>query len=149
MLPISSAWPVDNAAGPPVQLPPRPLANRQILLVEDLPEPGRAAAAALQQAGADVVLEYHALAALALVLRSPQRFDAVVLDLQLSVLDTLETIRRLRTSGYGRPIVSVVCWDEALIARSLREAGCSAVLPRPLEAGQLVVTLSAGLDGAG
>lgn len=121
----------------------RPLADRRILLVEDLPEPTRDAARLLCAAGAQVVLEYHALAAVGLVQRSAPPFDAVVLDLQLSIFDTLEGVRRLRQIGFPQPIVGVIPPDQALVSQALQRAGCTVVLPRPLDAALLVTTLSA------
>ena len=133
-----------DASGQPLGLPsPKPLTGRRILLVEDLPEPTRAVARSLHEAGGEVVLECHAMAAVTLVQRAPKPFDALVLDLQLALFDTLQAVRQLRQRGYDRHIVGVIPVEEQLLGKLLHSAGCTAVLPRPVEPWQLVATLSA------
>lgn len=133
---------MNTAVSPLAEVPLPPLVHRRILLVEDLPEPTRAVAQALREAGAEVVLECHASAAVALIQRSPQPFDAVVLDLQWSPFETLDAVRRMRQSGYDRTILGVIPSDEPLMGKILHSAGCSVILPRPLEPGKLVTTLN-------
>jgi len=133
---------VDASGQPLGEVPAKPLAGRRILLVEDLPEPTRAAARSLHEAGAEVVLECHAMAAVALIQRGPKPFDALVLDLQLALFDTLEAVRQLRQRDYDRPIVGVIPVGEQLLGKLLHSAGCTAVLGRPVEPWQLVTTLS-------
>jgi CheY-like chemotaxis protein len=66
-----------------------------------------------------------------------------VLDLQLALFDTLQAVRQLRQRGYDRHIVGVIPVEEQLLGKLLHSAGCTAVLPRPVEPWQLVATLSA------
>lgn len=138
---LSPRTSVDSAGQPLGTNVSKPLAGRLILLVEDLPEPTRAAAQSLRAAGAEVVLEYHALAAVELVRRGGPPLDAVVLDLQLSVFDTLEAVRGMRQAGFDRQIVGVISADQVLTGHILQRAGCTFVLPRPLDAARLVTAL--------
>jgi CheY-like chemotaxis protein/HPt (histidine-containing phosphotransfer) domain-containing protein len=71
--------------------------------------------------------------------------DLVLMDLQMPVLDGVETTRRLRTAGYKGPVVACTAnvLPEALAA--VRAAGANRVLSKPIDRADLLDMLAEAL----
>ncbi len=98
----------------------------RILLVEDNPVNQRVAHLLLQKMGYAPEFATNGVEALAAVARQP--FDVILLDVQMPVMDGLETARRLR-AGYATPLRP---WIVAMTANAL--------------AGDREICLEAGMD---
>src|SRR5258708_5850167 len=92
----------------PISLASKPLSNCRILLVDDAPDPRRVNLRLLEEAGAQVTLECHALAGAHRVIANPDLFDALIMDLKLPRLDGEEAVGVVRSTGYSRPILALV-----------------------------------------
>jgi CheY-like chemotaxis protein len=99
----------------------------------------------LTKRGADVTLATNGEEALNLALH--KKFDIILMDIQMPVMDGYSATRKLRAAGYQNPII-------ALTANAMKddrdrciEAGCSEYLTKPLQAEKLVQLLVAYSKG--
>ena len=116
------------------------LAGTRILLVDDGPTNRKLIGLILRRAGADVVLAENG--EMAVELAGSQRFDLILMDMQMPVMDGYTATRKIRQSGLGVPII-------ALTAHAMRgdqgkclEAGCSGYLPKPISQDLLLAELA-------
>src|SRR4051794_22013846 len=68
----------------------RPLEDRHLLLVEELADRQQLSTQLLEDAGAEVTLERHALTGVIVAVSMPERFDALILDLKRPFLEIVE-----------------------------------------------------------
>ncbi|MBN1236943.1 MAG: response regulator [Gammaproteobacteria bacterium] len=143
-VPLRPAELTDTApAAPATQL--SELACR-VLVVDDRREMRHLAEHMLEDAGAEVELAADGRAALERVAEaedSGRRFDAILLDMQMPVLDGYRAATELRRRGFDRPII-------ALTANAMKEdeqrclaSGCDAYLAKPLNRAALIETVAA------
>ena len=122
------------------------LAGRHILLVEDNLLNQEVALHFLRQAGISVTVAEHGAAAIELL--EHERFDAVLMDCQMPVMDGYEATRRIRADGRFDQLPIIAMTANALVGdreRSL-EAGMNDHLTKPLNASTLRQTLTRWLD---
>ncbi len=120
----------------------------RILLAEDSPDNRRLVAHILRQAGAEVECVEDGKQALEKVLgpeagaqHIQQRFDVILMDLDMPLLDGVTATRRLREAGYRGPILALTAHVMAHeIERSL-SAGCDAHLSKPIDRRKLLAVL--------
>ncbi|HZF27770.1 MAG TPA: response regulator [Gammaproteobacteria bacterium] len=119
------------------QAPTRSLACR-VLVVDDREEIRRLARRMLEDAGANVEVAVDGRDALRQVAAAAAAFDAIILDMQMPVLDGYAAAAELRRRGYDRPIIALTASamkeDESLCLAS----GCDHYLSKPLERSTLV-----------
>lgn len=126
----------------PPALPPR-LAGLRVLVVEDNPVNQEVARQVLLHAGADVTLAADGRRALDLLARDPA-FDAVLMDLQMPVMNGLEATAAIRAMGLDTlPIVAMTANAMDQDRQRALDAGMDAHLPKPIDVDQLVATLLA------
>src|SRR5262249_43196211 len=120
----------------------RPL---HLLVAEDNSVNQRLMVALLSSLGHSVELAADGAEALAVLARGP--FDAVLMDVQMPVLDGLEATRRLRTreAGTGRrtPVFALPAHAMKGDRERCLAAGMDAYLPKPLDAQALTRVLAA------
>ena len=120
-----------------------PLSGARLLVVEDDAVNQELAAELLRAAGLDVTLAANGQQALDLLARTPQGFDAVLMDCQMPVMDGYETTRRIRRDPAWRELPVIALTASAM--RGDRErilaAGMSDHLPKPLNVDLLFETL--------
>ena len=105
----------------------------RVLLVEDCPDHQRRLMQILRSAGAEVTLECNGQAALDRLASSQSDengFDLIVTDLQMSVLDGIEMVRRLRKKDHTIPIVMCNAETERTVQQLALDAGCDSVLSK-------------------
>ena len=106
--------------------------------------------ALLGRAGYRVEMAEDGLVAVALAAASP--FDAILMDLQMPIMDGLEATRRIRASdGPNRatPILGVTAAVGPEFERQCHEAGMDAYLPKPVRRDALMEALQAALARSG
>ena len=106
------------------------LAGVKVLLVEDSFDNEMLIRAYLKGTGIKLEVAHNGVEAIGCA--SDQKFDVVLMDIQMPVMDGLEATRQLRNKNYDRPIVALSA--HALpeeVERSL-EAGCHAHLTKPI-----------------
>jgi PAS domain S-box-containing protein len=139
---VFGAWRVDAS-----QLPPSTdlMLRGVILLVEDNPDNQRLLAYHLRRAGATVNVVDDGKAALdAVEIAEP---DLVLMDMQMPGLDGYAATRALRKRGYRGPIIAVTA--HAVTDDGVRcvEAGCDAVLTKPVMRTTLLAACDRALRG--
>jgi signal transduction histidine kinase/CheY-like chemotaxis protein len=109
-------------------------ARKQILVVDDVAANRLVARAMLTGAGHHVVLVEDGAAALAAV--QAERFDMVLMDLQMPVMDGLEATRRIRALGPPRGSIPIVAVTASVLPEQVeacRAAGMNAHLAKPID----------------
>ncbi|SFM22131.1 PAS domain-containing protein [Rugamonas rubra] len=137
-----------RGAAPARQARPRaPLAGRlaglRVLLVEDNEINQEVAQCILRHAGASVETAVNGERAVALLCDQPQRCDAVLMDIQMPVMNGYEAAAAIRRMGLTQlPLIAMTAnvTDEDRAAASA--AGMDAHLPKPIDVEQLVATLA-------
>lgn len=106
----------------------------RVLLVEDSPVAVEVERRQLQRMGLEVEVAWNGLDALHRLDGDPD-FDAVVLDMNMPVLDGYETARRIREHPVlsGIPIVAVTSYAARGDDRRCLEAGCDAYFAKPVD----------------
>ncbi|HED64297.1 MAG TPA: hybrid sensor histidine kinase/response regulator [Planctomycetes bacterium] len=113
----------------------------RVLVAEDVKFNQTLIKAFLRRAGADVHVVGNGAEALESVREAEERgepFDIVVMDMQMPVLDGYEATRRLRASGYSRPIIALTAHAMVGDREKCMEAGCDDYATKPLDQGGLV-----------
>lgn len=107
-------------------------AGGRVLIAEDNPVNALIARRALESAGFTVTVA--ATGSEALEAAAGMEPDLVLMDLRMPVMDGFEATRRLRASGYHRPLIAVSAEINPEIERRAREAGANGVAAKPLDA---------------
>lgn len=117
-----------------------PLFTGKVLLAEDTPDNRRLLQHYLKRVGVSVDTAENGAVALELADRT--RYDLIIMDVQMPVMDGIEATRRLRSRGYDGAIV-------ALTANAMKDdqdlclaAGCNEFLTKPISRNRLYETLA-------
>lgn len=134
----------DPGPGPAPAWPAKPqLTGLQVLVVDDSAINREVVERALALEGATVMLAADGQQAVQQLKARPEGFDAVLMDVQMPVLDGLTATRLIR-SDLGLtalPILALTAGGLADQQAAAREAGANAVLTKPLDLEQLTTTL--------
>ncbi|HEX7150420.1 MAG TPA: ATP-binding protein [Thermoanaerobaculia bacterium] len=110
-----------------------------VLVVEDNPVSQEFAAEALRRMGHRVVVVGDGDDALAVM--AANRFDLVLMDVQMPGIDGLEATRTFRAQGGRTPIVGLTAHTRREDRDACLEAGMNAVLSKPIDARQLAAVI--------
>ncbi len=138
---VAHAQDTDTAEGGPRQTP---LANLRILLAEDGPDNQRLICYLLKKAGATVtVVENGKLAVEAALAACDEgiAFDAILMDMQMPVVDGYEATRRLRRDGYPGLIVALTAHAMSGDRAKCVEAGCDEYASKPVDRAKLITLI--------
>jgi PAS domain S-box-containing protein len=121
-------------------------ARAAVLLVDDEPINREVAAVILEDAGLNVTLASSGPEALERLRQ--QRFDLVIMDIQMPGMDGLTTTRRIREmpDGASLPIIAMTANAFAEDETECLNAGMNAFVPKPIEPERLYRTVLACLD---
>lgn len=125
------------------------LKGRCILVADDAPDNRRLVACILRNAGAEVHMAENGRQVVEMALSTsvgwgrrwydcPRRYDAILMDLEMSLLDGREATRFLRQRGYTQPIIALTAHALDEHRRTCLEAGCTAFAPKPVQRDPLV-----------
>ncbi len=126
-------------AEPPAAAAVRPLAPRlhaRILLAEDNLANQKLISLRLRRAGADVVTAGDGKEALDRTNEAAlegRPFDAVIMDMQMPVLDGYEAVRQLRARGFTEPIIAVTAFAMSKDREECIGTGCDDFISKPIE----------------
>ncbi len=122
----------------------RPLEGLQLLLVEDNPLNQQVAVELLQARGAQLDVAANGQEAVDRVAQSPHRYDLVLMDLQMPVMDGLEATRLIRRlpAAQALPIVAMTANAMATDREDCLAAGMNDHLAKPLDIHRVVQAIA-------
>jgi DNA-binding response OmpR family regulator len=110
-----------------------------ILLAEDHHDLHLAMKMSLERAGATVESAYDGNQAVAL--GASARFDVVLMDLRMPLLDGFEAAHRLRSQGCRVPIIGLTADTDTVYRDAALEAGFDACLSKPFTLADLTASI--------
>ncbi|WP_165672155.1 PAS domain S-box protein [Metapseudomonas otitidis] len=121
----------------------RHLSGLRLLVVEDNALNRQVASELLMGEGAEVALAGGGLEGVQAVLAEPERFDAVLMDIQMPDIDGLEASRRIRLDERCRtlPIIAMTANASEQDRRTCLEAGMNDHVGKPVDIQQLTRVL--------
>lgn len=124
----------------------------RILLAEDGVDNRRFISAVLQQVGAEVTLVENGRQAVDSILEARdlgQPFDAVLMDMQMPVLDGYEAVRLLREAGYQGRVVALTAYAMSGDREKCLAAGCDDFVSKPVDVEQFIAALARHVGSSG
>ena len=118
----------------------RNLRAKSILVVEDDEDLRELILRALDSVGALVTLCENGQEAIERALA--RNFDAVLMDIQMPVMNGYQATRELRRSGFSRPIIALTAHASLEDQKKCKAAGCTAYVSKPFRAESLVQALA-------
>jgi PAS domain S-box-containing protein len=145
-------------AGDPHETPPlaslpspSPRLNARILVTDDNQANQQLIGLRLIRAGAEVVTALNGKEALERAHEAGEQgrpFDAVIMDMQMPVLDGYEAVRQLRAGGFTAPIVAVTAYAMSDDREECLRLGCDDFISKPIEWDHFFFKLARLLSGA-
>jgi signal transduction histidine kinase/DNA-binding NarL/FixJ family response regulator len=135
------------------------LRGRRILVADDAPDNRRLVACILKRAGAEVYLAENGRQVVEMALSTqegwgrrwydrPRHYDAVLMDVQMPLLDGCEATRFLRRRGFEQPIIALTAHALDEDRRKCLEAGCTAFAAKPVQREELLRLIASLLPPA-
>ncbi len=113
----------------------------RILVAEDTSVNRRLISLILNKHGFESILVENGESALNKA--SSERFDMIIMDMQMPVMNGYEATAAIRQLGYRGPIVSLTASDEEADLLRCYQAGCTAHLAKPFEEQAILTVLNA------
>lgn len=114
-----------------------------VLLAEDGADNQKLISFLLKSEGASVTIAANGQEALDIVEKCGHAaFDAVLMDMQMPVLDGYESTKQLRIRGFTGPIVALTAHAMADAKTRCLNAGCSEYLTKPIDRQTLISTIA-------
>lgn len=122
----------------------RPLAGARILLAEDNEVNQQIARELLGGAGAEIVVVSNGAEALEALKRHGERFDLVLMDIQMPIMDGFEATRRIRAEERFRDLPIIAMTAHAMVSERQRasEAGMNDHISKPIDPDAMFATLA-------
>ncbi len=134
--PVPQSVPASIAV--PLELPQN-LSNYSVLLAEDSVGIRTLMALYLQEGGYQTLLAEDGVQAVKMALQYQP--NALLMDLQMPVLDGFAATRELRQQGFEAPIIALSASTLAQDRKEAMQAGCNLYLMKPLDADYLLLNL--------
>ncbi len=115
------------------------LRGKKILVVDDVIDNRELMELFLGPTGAEISLAESGEQALQL---SASRPDIILMDIQMPGMDGYETTKRLRKTGFDRPILALTAHAMRAETERCIESGCDKVMTKPVNRGELIRVLN-------
>jgi two-component system CheB/CheR fusion protein len=129
----------------------RPMLSGRILVVDDRRDMIFLAQHLIEDAGGSVTSAENGRVAIKRIKeaeKAGEPFDLVTMDMQMPVLDGYEATRRLRKSGFSKPIVAVTAHAMQGDRQTCMDAGCTDYITKPLDGPKFLTMLAHHLRNA-
>ena len=123
----------------PHQLGDLALANFKILVVDDSPDNQQLIWRYLTKSGAVVQSAENGQIGYKAALTG--KFDVILMDLQMPIMDGYTAVGKLRARGYVRPIVALTAHAMSDVRKKCQDVGFTDHLPKPINPSDLVQTI--------
>ncbi|GIL41767.1 hybrid sensor histidine kinase/response regulator [Roseiterribacter gracilis] len=120
-------------------------AGRRLLLAEDNPINQQLAEAILTRAG--FVVDIVGDGAQAVNAAQTMRYDAILMDVQMPVMDGTEAARKLRDAGNDTPIVALTAHSQGDLQARFGDVGMQTYLAKPFTPDEMLACLARLFDG--
>jgi signal transduction histidine kinase/DNA-binding NarL/FixJ family response regulator/sensor domain CHASE-containing protein len=117
----------------------------RILLAEDGRDNQMLVRAILRKAGAECDVAENGRVAVDAALaaeRAGRPYDAVLMDMQMPVLDGVSATRELRAAGFSRPVIALTANAMELDRQRCLAAGCVDFASKPIDRAKLLATIA-------
>ncbi|WP_417392814.1 ATP-binding protein [Gimesia sp.] len=122
-----------------------PLKNYRFLLTEDGPDNQKLISFILHKSGAETVIAENGQISFELAtaaMAAGQPFDAILMDMQMPVLDGYQATKKLREADYRGPIIALTAHAMSGDRQKCLDAGCDDYLSKPIDRRKLVEMLA-------
>lgn len=142
----------ENETTPEVKKIPQaefPLENYHILLTEDGPDNQRLISFLLKKAGAKVTVADNGQISFdtaTAAMKEGRPFDAILMDMQMPVLDGYGATQLLRAADYQGPIIALTAHAMSGDRQKCLDAGCDDYLTKPVDRRKLVEVVASYLS---
>ncbi|MCO8124899.1 response regulator [Stieleria sp. TO1_6] len=127
------------------------LVGRRILVVDDRRDMRFLAQHMIEDAGGQAASAENGQQAIAEIedaRRAGRPFDLIAMDMQMPVLDGYEATRRLRCSGYDKPIIAVTAHAMHGDRQRCMDAGCTDYITKPLDGPKFIALIEEKLQSS-
>ncbi len=146
LLPIKRAAVQPVAPTPPTEARSFDFSGKCILIAEDIAINREIVKAFLQETHVDIHEAANGREALLLFGRDPQRYDLILMDIQMPEMDGYEATRRIRSlalpEAQAVPIIAITANAFSEDVEKCREAGMNGHIAKPLNVDTLLGTLA-------
>ena len=104
-----------------------------MLLAEDSPDNQVLISRILQRGGAEIELVENGELALNRILEQPAAYDAVLMDMQMPVMDGYTAVAKLRDAGWSGTVIALTANTMKGDAQKCLEAGCNDYSTKPID----------------
>jgi len=122
-------------SAPPARALPAVLRKSRILVVDDSPENVEVLRFLLQEAGAACESAMNGQTGIERAIAAEKAgapFDAILMDMNMPILDGFEATRALLAAGVSSPVIALTALALAGDEERCREAGCAAYVGKPI-----------------
>ena len=116
------------------------LSKKRLLLVDDSEDNQALMSIFLKKSGAEIVIAENGAQGVELALTSG--FDAILMDIEMPVMNGVEATKALRARGFTKPIIALTAHAMTEFQKTAKEAGFTDHLPKPITKDRLLSLLA-------